>query len=121
MINKFKFQRIAFVIFLLLLLASCSEVGLLSEDNSWLVGHISGVGDFFKVYIVLQISILIVGLLIGLFLHKLGHIISLILHFIWIISARDYGFLNVLLLFSIFSIISFLFNLILINKRKDTY
>lgn len=121
MIRHFVFLRNVIGMFLLFLLTSCSEVGLLSEENSWIVGTINGVGDFLKVYIVLQISIIVLGLILGIFLGGLGKIISLVAHFIWIVSVRDYGFLNVLLLFSIFSIISFLFNLIRSNNRKDTY
>lgn len=118
---KNTFIIFAIIIIISLLITSCSEVGLLSDKNSWIVNNISSVGDFFKVYIILQISIIITGLILGIFLGKLGYIISLVIHFIWIISARDYGFLNVILLFGLFTIVSFLFNLIRSRNRTGTY
>ena len=102
-------KSLAFLLITLLFLSSCSDVGLLSEKNSWIVRNIDSFGDFFKVYFVLQISIILTSLILGTFLGNIGYIISLAIHFIWIISARDYGFFIVLLLFGLFSIISFLF------------
>lgn len=97
----------------LMLTNSCSSnIGLMSEKNSWLVREMDGPGDFLQVYIVLQLSILLIAIVLGFFLGKAGQIISLVMHFIWIVSFRDYGFLTVLLLFSLFSIVSFLYNLI---------
>lgn len=97
-------NRILIIILVSFLLTSCSNIGLLDDG----IPHtINSIGQFLKLYLVLQISILIVGLLWGLFLGKLGYIISLLLHFIWIVSQRDYGFFKVLLLFGLFSIISF--------------
>ncbi len=104
-------NRILIVILVSLLLTSCSSVGLLDDNIPY---TINSVGQFLKLYLVLQISILIVGLLLSLFLGKLGYIISLLLHFIWIVSQRDYGFFKVFLLFGLFSIISFV-----ISKYKD--
>ncbi|UMB52619.1 hypothetical protein MKD41_09745 [Lutibacter sp. A64] len=111
MIKLFKLPK-TLAIIPLLLLTSCSEVGLLSEKNSWIVNDISSIEDFFKVYVVLQVSIIIVGVILSLLLSKLGSIISLIIHFIWIVYERDYGFLNVLLLFGLFTIVSFLIRMI---------
>lgn len=105
------------VIFGLLMLTSCSSVGLLSEKNSWLPHEIDGVGDFFGVYVVLQISILLISLLLSIIFGRAGYIISLISHFIWIVSYRDYGFWSVLLLFGLFSIVSFIINLLRAPKR----
>lgn len=96
-----------FIVLILLLFTGCSEIGLLSEDNSWVVKEINSTRDFFKVYLVLQLSIFIVGLLIGIIFSKTGYKISLLIHFIWIISARSYGFLMVFLLFGLFFIASY--------------
>ena len=114
---KKTYNVIALMAIISVALSSCSNVGLLSERNRWIVDDISGIGDFFKVYFVLQLSIILIGLLLGTVLGKLGYIISLGVHFIWIVAYRDYGFLNVLLLFTFFSIVSFLFNLIISRKR----
>ena len=103
----------------ILLLTSCSEIGLLSENNSWIVNNINSVGDFFKVYFVLQVSIIIVGVILGIFLGDLGNMISLVFHFIWIVSARDYGFFIVLLLFGFFTLVTFLIKLLKV-KREET-
>jgi len=100
---------------------SCDSVGLLSEKNSWVVDDINNFGDFFKVYLVLQISIIIVAIIISFFLGKAGYYISLIIHFIWIVSSRDYGFLMVILLFGLFTIISFLYNVIRFRTKNDSY
>lgn len=110
---------ISLTLFSMLLLTSCSEIGLLSEKNSWLVQDINSVGDFIKVYLVLQLSIFLVSLLIGFFLGRLGDIISLVIHFIWIVSARDYGFFKVLLLFGVFSIVSFLISLLRGGRQRN--
>ena len=113
-LKKYKGALFVFLFILLsvLLFNSCSNIGLLDNKNSWLVQDITSVVDFFKVYLVLQLSIFLVSLLLGFFLGGLGDIISLVIHFIWIVSQRDYGFFNVLLLFGIFSIFSFLMSLI---------
>lgn len=113
-------QSTIFVIFFSLVLTSCDSIGLLSEKNSWIVNDINGFGDFIKVYVALQISIIIVAIIIGLFLGKAGYYISLIIHFIWIISSRDYGFFNVLLLFGLFTILSFLYNIYRFGSKLDS-
>ena len=110
--------KIVFFLAPILLLTSCSEIGLLSEKNSWIVNNIDSVGDFLKVYFVLQISIILVSLILGILLGRLGYIISLVIHFIWIVSARDYGFFKVLLLFGLFTIVSYLINLLKAGNRK---
>jgi len=94
----------------LIIFSGCKSIGLLSEDNAWLPKEIESIGTFFKIYIILQISIIIIGLVFGLILGNAGYIISLIIHFIWIVTYRDYGFWKVLFLFRMFSIISFIFN-----------
>jgi len=76
-------------------LQSCSSIGLLSDDSSLFPSEINDFSDFIGVWFYLQISILLVGLLLGLFLGETGSNISTILHFIWIISYRDYGFWTV--------------------------
>lgn len=80
--------------------------------------QIDDLGDFFKVYIRLQISIVILTFLCSILLGNFGYIVSVVAHFIWVISERDYGFFNVLLLFSIASIISFLLRTILVLRNK---
>ncbi|GGZ92181.1 hypothetical protein [Algibacter mikhailovii] len=111
--------KIVFFLAPILFLTSCSEIGLLSEKNSWIVNNIDSVGVFLKVYFVLQISIIIVSLILGIFLGRLGYLISLVIHFIWIVSARDYGFFKVLLLFGLFTIVSFLINLLKAGNRQS--
>jgi hypothetical protein len=101
-----------------MLLSSCNSIGLLSEKNSWLLDDIDSFGDFIKVYFVLQLSIILIGVFLGFFLGKGGYIVALILHFIWIVSYRDYGFFIVLLLFGLFSIISFLISTLNIFRRN---
>jgi hypothetical protein len=112
-----------FLIFLtlLVLLSSCSEVGLLSEKNSWILDEINSVSDFFKVYFILQLSLLIYGTLLSLLLGDLGYLIILILHFIWIVYARDYGFFTVLLLFGLLTIISKLLNFVFVLVKGDRH
>jgi len=116
--SKANLIKLSSVFFVLLTLSSCSSVGLLSEKNSWLPHDIESVGDFFGVYFVLQISIIIVSLILVFFFGKGGYIISLIAHFIWIVSYRDYGFWLVLLLFGLFSIVSFIINIFFGTKRN---
>jgi hypothetical protein len=102
-----------------LLLTSCKSIGLLSDKNSWLPDDIESFGDFFGIYFVLQISILLTSILLGLILGKGGYIVSLVLHFIWIVSYRDYGFFMVLLLFGLFSVISFLISSLNLFRRNE--
>lgn len=115
--NK-RIQVIVGFVLALLSLTSCSRIGLLSDDNSWLPFEINTVGEFFMVYIVLQISIFLISLLLGLLFGKVGYAISLLLHLIWIVVFRDYGFFKVLLLFVLFSILLNVFNKIKIFNRK---
>ncbi|PKP40495.1 MAG: hypothetical protein CVT95_13580 [Bacteroidetes bacterium HGW-Bacteroidetes-12] len=119
--NSYKtfFLSFTIIFFLSVLLTSCSTIGLLGEKNSWLVHNITSVGDFLKVYIVLQISILLVSVILSFFLDRLGFIIALILHFIWIVTYRDYGFFKVLLHFGLFTIISIILNTIRGNRRNS--
>jgi len=107
-----KISNLLQIAILTLLLSSCSEVGLLSEKNSWILDEINSVSDFFKVYLVIQLSMLILGLLLSTILDDLGKLISLVAHFIWIVYARDYGFFTVMLLFGLLSIISILFQVV---------
>lgn len=108
-----------FLVITTILFTSCNSIGLLSEKNSWLPDDIEGVGDFFKVYFVLQLSILLIGILLGFFLGRAGYVVSLILHFIWIVSYREYGFFVVLLLFGLFSIVSVLISTLSIFRKRD--
>jgi lipoprotein len=85
------------------LLQSCSSIGLMDKGTPM---QINDFGDFFSMYIVLQISILLIAIILSLFLGDIGYIISLLLHFIWIISYRDYGFFTVLMLFGLATIVS---------------
>lgn len=103
----------------LMIFTSCNSIGLLSEKNSWLPNYIDSFGDFFKVYFMLQLSIILIGVLLGFFIGKGGYIVSLTLHFIWIVSFRDYGFSLVLLLFGLFSIISFLISTLNIFRKRE--
>lgn len=107
------------MLLLIVLLSSCSGLILVNDNNRWLVKEISGIGDFFKVFFIFHLSILLLGVLLGFELGKLGYVISLIINFILIIYYRDYGFLNVLLLFGSFFIGSFLYNLY--KSRKNDY
>lgn len=83
-------------IFLLMAFSSCSSIGLLSENSKLFPEEINDFSDFLSVWFYLQISILLVGLLLGFFLGQAGSNISTLLHLIWIITYRDYGFWTVL-------------------------
>lgn len=114
---KKKQQFLVFAtVFMLLALTSCNKIGLMSDKNSWLPNEINSFGDFLGVYAVLQISMLVISLLLGIFLGAGGYPISLLLHFIWIVGYRDYGFLLVLLLFGVLS-----GSLFLIDKIKKLF
>jgi phosphotransferase system glucose/maltose/N-acetylglucosamine-specific IIC component len=93
------------LVFCTTFLTSCSEVGLMSNKNRYLPHDIDGLGEFFQVFIVLQISMLFVALLLSFFIGGAGGYISGILHFIWIVSYRDYGFLTVLFLFGLLQLV----------------
>jgi len=80
----------------------------MAEHNSWLPKNIESFGDFLGVYFAIQISVIIVSIIFSLIIGRAGYFVSLILHYIWIITYRDYGFFIVLLLFGLFSIISHL-------------
>lgn len=110
---------ICYVLFAILFLTSCSSIGLMSEENSWLPHEIEGVGDFFNIYIAIQVSVLIISILLSFIIFKLGYIVALILHFIWIVTYRDYGFFIVLLLFGLFSIVSFVIDSLNLFKRNN--
>lgn len=102
-------RHVLITVLLSFFLVSCSKVGLV--DESTLPVTIDSVGVFFKVFFLLQFSILLVSIVLSIFLSRLGYLIALILHFILVVNYRDYGFLNVLLLFSLFSIVSFVINI----------
>ena len=116
------FNLYFFSLLALLFLSSCSSVGLI--DESELPLKITSTGGFLKVYLLLQLSILFVSVILSFFLSRLGYIIALLLHFILIVKYRDYGFWIVLLLFSLFTIISILVNFlisflkVMIRSRK---
>ena len=117
--RKEKLMSFCYVLVTLLFLTGCKSVGLMSDDNSWLPEEVESFGDFFSVYFVIQISVIIISLLLSFILGKGGYIVALILHFIWIISYRDYGFFKVLLLFGLFSIISLGINSLNLFKRNN--
>ena len=120
--NIFKtiFFSFSITLFLGALLTSCGNIEQMTDVISLLVQNITSVGDFFKVYIVIQLSIfidtLIFGLLISLLFHSnssyIVYIFMIIIHFIWIVTNRDYGFFIVLLLFSLFTIILWIYSYI---------
>lgn len=105
--NKFKNDLfLGFILtFCTTILSSCSEVGLMSNKNKYLPHDIDGFGEFFQVFLVLQLSMLLVALLLSIFFGEGGGFISGILHFIWIVSFRDYGFFIVLTLFALLQIV----------------
>ena len=100
-------------LFLSILLTGCSNIGLLNEGNSWLPVDILSFTDFLKVYVTLQISIFIISFIVSLFLGNMGYLLVLLLHFLWIVNYRDYGFLKVLLLFSFFTVVTMVFRALL--------
>ena len=106
---------------ILILLSSCSEIGLLSEKNSYVVEDITDFSTFISVYIVLQISILLISLLLSLVFGKAGGDLSLLLHFIWVVNYRDYGFFIVLLLFGAFTIIIKMLIFSIFTNKPDNY
>ena len=85
------------------LLQSCSSIGLMDKGTPM---QINDFGDFFSVYIMLQISILLISALLSLIIGGASYSISILLHFIWVISYRDYGFFIVLMLFGLATIVS---------------
>ena len=108
----------------LTLLSSCSNIGLLSNKSKYLPTEIESFGDFFQVFLILQLSILLIGLLVGIFLGNGASNIVTLLHLIWIVSYRDYGFLIVLGLFVFLQIIfmtvsAFIFPMILVFFRRN--
>lgn len=112
-----KFRNVFLILFSLVLFTSCSSVMLVGDSTA---KSIDSVGDFLGVYIMLQLSIFIMGVLLSFFLGGFGYVVSVIAHFIWVVSERDYGFFTVLLLFSLASIVSFLLNiLVALIKSKN--
>ncbi len=114
-----KVFRLLIIVFLPLLFISCDSIGFLSEKNRFLPHQIETFGDFVVVYFILQLSILFVTLVLGIFLGKGGSLISLVIHFIWIVSFRDYGFFKVLLLFGIFTFVKFVISSTGIFSRRQ--
>jgi len=109
--KKIMLSRILTLLTISFLLQSCSEVGLLKD--SLMPQEIHHVTGFFVTYVILQLSILFVGLLLSIFLGSFGHTISIVAHFIWVVLYRDYGFLNVLLLFGLSTVINYVFYLLI--------
>lgn len=107
-----KKYRKAFFLVSILFFTSCSKVGLLNKKNSLVLESINSIGDFFKVYIVLQVSMLLFAMFMSVLVGKAAYKISLVLHFIWIVFARDYGFFNVLFLFLLLPSVLYLINII---------
>lgn len=110
--------KIVSILFILILLTSCSSLGLMSDKSSWLPHEIYSFGDFLEVYLILQVSMIIVSFFISIFFGG-GRIVSVIAHFIWIIIYRDYSFWILLLLFGIPPIIRFIF--FIIKNRFKIY
>ena len=114
MLSKTKLPlSLVLCLFLSILLTGCSNIGLLNEGNSWLPVDILSFTDFLKVYVTLQISIFIISFIVSLFLGNMGYLLVLLLHFLWIVNYRDYGFLKVLLLFSFFTVVTMVFRALL--------
>ncbi|MDO4764043.1 MAG: hypothetical protein Q4A00_06630 [Flavobacteriaceae bacterium] len=109
--------NVFFCFSLLLLVSSCSSIGLLDERNSWILEDIDSIGDFIQVYIVLQVSIFLISFLLSFILGDLANVISVLIHFIWIVSYRDYGFFIVLLLFGLFAVVSHFVMLLIANRK----
>src|SRR5690554_1722226 len=104
-------RLLLYFIIISLFLISCNdpnELGLLSDRNTWLAKNINSFSDFFKTFLVLQLSIFITSMIISIFLKKIGYYVSMLIHFIWIVWFRDYGFMNVCILFTL----PIIFNLI---------
>ena len=99
-----KFRNVLLLITSMLLLTSCSSIMLVGDDT---LQSIESIGDFFKVYFILQLSIYICSLIFT-FIPLGGRTTSIIIHFIWVVSERDYGFFKVMLLFSLFTNIRYL-------------
>ena len=95
-----------------LLLVGCSSDSKVMFLMKGIPESIDTVGDFLLTWFLLQISILLLALLLGVFLGELGFTISSIVHFIWIIMYRDYGFIKVTLLFFLFGIVTYLLSII---------
>ncbi len=111
-----KFRNVFLLIASMFLLTSCSSIMLVGDDT---LQSIESIGDFFKVYFILQLSIYICTLIFT-FIPLGGRITSIIIHFIWVVSERDYGFFKVMLLFGLFTIGNFVVNLIeAIFKAKN--
>lgn len=100
--KKYFNEKLLFTFSISIVLIGCGEatdIGLLSEKNSWLLSDIENVGDFFKVFVTLQLSILITTLILSIFLKRLSYFATIIIHFGWIIWFRDYGVVYVFLIF----------------------
>ena len=100
------------------LLQSCSSIGFMGKGTP---KQINDFGDFFSMYIILQISILFIAIILSLFLGDIGYIISLLLHFIWVISYRDYGFFTVLMLFGLATIVSLGIKMLIFIEIGSSY
>lgn len=117
---KHLYTKIILCLSLMILLTSCSTgVGLLSEKNSWLPYEIKGTMDFLKVFLIVQVSIIIAGAILGIFLSKLGQLLSVLAHFVWIVLFRDYGFFTVFFLFIAPVIINFVYGTI--KQKTDNF
>lgn len=116
----FKHRSILVLLFISLFLVSCSSDSKVMFLMKKIPETIEGIGDFFCVWGLLQISILILALLLSIIFGKVAIIISNIAHFFWIIAYRDYGFLMVTLLFFLNTIVIFLLKFIIViyeNKK----
>src|SRR5690554_2143458 len=116
-------KKLILILFLFsILLTSCSgdlyELGLLSDRNTWLAKNINSFSDFFKTFLVLQLSIFITSMILSIFLKKIGYYVSMLIHFIWIVWFRDYGFMNVFILFSLPIIFNLIFSFLILKSKN---
>lgn len=111
-------KNILLVILSSFLLIGCSST---SFGGFPLPEEINGIGDFFSLYIKIQIFIFLNALILSWFLGgELGYLVSSVGHFIWIISERDYGFFIVFMLFTLSIIVRIIFYfLLLFFKSKN--
>ena len=100
-------------LFLAVLLTSCSKIGFLNDNNSWLPYDLSSFGDFLKAYLVVQISIFVISFLVSFLLGNWAYVLVLFLHWVWLVNYRDYGFWKILLLFFFFTFFTAILRMLL--------
>ena len=99
-----------FIITTFFLLSCTSDSGIIKNTPQ----EINTIGNFFLVWGLLEISIIIISMIFFFTpLGPLGYIISFIGHFLWILIYRNDGFVNILLL----AILSFIVTYIVAYKH----